>query len=80
MPGRRDIAELRLGRVYFDAKSNNPIRSESLLRSITNITIYKGLSRPVTSPRRPIDPLVLLTRTVNGTGHTGPSEFCATSI
>jgi hypothetical protein len=21
-----------------------------------------------------------LTRTVNGTGHTGPSEFCATSI
>ena len=22
----------------------------------------------------------LLTRTVNGTGHTGPSEFCATSI
>ena len=22
----------------------------------------------------------ILTRTVNGTGHTGPSEFCATSI
>ena len=22
----------------------------------------------------------LLPRTVNGTGHTGPSEFCATSI
>ena len=21
-----------------------------------------------------------MTRTVNGTGHTGPSEFCATSI
>ena len=21
-----------------------------------------------------------VTRTVNGTGHTGPSEFCATSI
>ena len=25
-------------------------------------------------PRRPVP------RTVNGTGHTGPSEFCATSI
>ena len=24
--------------------------------------------------------LVPVTRTVNGTGHTGPSEFCATSI
>ena len=24
--------------------------------------------------------LVLMPRTVNGTGHTGPSEFCATSI
>ncbi len=23
---------------------------------------------------------LLLPRTVNGTGHTGPSEFCATSI
>ena len=22
----------------------------------------------------------VMTRTVNGTGHTGPSEFCATSI
>jgi len=25
-------------------------------------------------------PAVQLPRTVNGTGHTGPSEFCATSI
>ena len=25
-------------------------------------------------------PLVNLPRTVNGTGHTGPSEFCATSL
>ena len=24
--------------------------------------------------------MISLTRTVNGTGHTGPSEFCATSI
>ena len=24
--------------------------------------------------------MAYLTRTVNGTGHTGPSEFCATSI
>ena len=23
---------------------------------------------------------LMVTRTVNGTGHTGPSEFCATSI
>ena len=28
--------------------------------------------------RRPAS--IVLTRTVNGTGHTGPSEFCATSI
>ena len=25
-------------------------------------------------------PTGAVTRTVNGTGHTGPSEFCATSI
>ena len=30
--------------------------------------------------RRPAAPRVDLPRTVNGTGHTGPSEFCATSI
>ena len=24
--------------------------------------------------------VILVPRTVNGTGHTGPSEFCATSI
>ena len=27
-----------------------------------------------------LDHLGLVPRTVNGTGHTGPSEFCATSI
>jgi len=27
-----------------------------------------------------VSPLASLPRTVNGTGHTGPSEFCATSI
>ena len=27
-----------------------------------------------------LEAVVRLPRTVNGTGHTGPSEFCATSI
>ena len=31
-----------------------------------------GVTFPINSLRMP--------RTVNGTGHTGPSEFCATSI
>ena len=32
------------------------------------------------TPAPAVTPTDALTRTVNGTGHTGPSEFCATSI
>jgi hypothetical protein len=40
-------------------------------------------ARPRVQPRPPAsdeDLLWAMPRTVNGTGHTGPSEFCATSI
>ena len=35
-----------------------------------SITLFAALARAV----------LTMPRTVNGTGHTGPSEFCATSI
>ena len=41
------------------------------------VELNKGLSDAWDSY---YDGSVQMTRTVNGTGHTGPSEFCATSI
>ena len=42
----------------------------------------KSFTTPAASAPAPAPPRsqVPLPRTVNGTGHTGPSEFCATSI
>ena len=35
---------------------------------------------PLVAPGGGAPPVAPVPRTVNGTGHTGPSEFCATSI
>ena len=55
----------------------------SLLPLISKVTASPALN-VVSLPLSSVLPLPLtekpVTRTVNGTGHTGPSEFCATSI
>ena len=74
--------------IYYGCSSmypklaSQPMKEESIL---------SGSLEPTNEPfaiakiawktlRRAIHAHLRLTRTVNGTGHTGPSEFCATSI
>ena len=54
-------------------------RARNATTSPGNLQQWKLRDQP---PARatPGTPEIALPRTVNGTGHTGPSEFCATSI
>jgi hypothetical protein len=68
--------------------STGPLRSTALDHDPPKFWIQSSLESPKhrrMRSRGPPDPRpvpegVRVTRTVNGTGHTGPSEFCATSI
>ena len=75
---------MRLGRAMATPPSAVLALSFSLLSQLSNPSHHTqhnscayGVAKhlPGPKPRPPALP-----RTVNGTGHTGPSEFCATSI
>ena len=63
--------------------AKQPDESQTSMSSLgENPPAGVGWGVMTTLARRQLSPSLLpaLTRTVNGTGHTGPSEFCATSI
>ena len=64
-PGDAAAASLTAEQVQA-LRNRNYLRADSYTRADSYGRQDSGLS--------------FLTRTVNGTGHTGPSEFCATSI
>ena len=65
-----DVASLTLD----DSQASLASMPEELWRKVTSYL------RPATTARAFVVASGSVPRTVNGTGHTGPSEFCATSI
>ena len=71
---RRGLGEL--GPFLFVVRRRAPVFGIQV-RGLGDIVFLRALldGLPLVLRRRNLVP-----RTVNGTGHTGPSEFCATSI
>ena len=58
------------------ASRSRRLELASVLQAASRLIHGYAIDAPVDRPHE----LRKLPRTVNGTGHTGPSEFCATSI
>ena len=53
---------------------------DNRIREVTALRLAMGNLGGRSELLRPVRLVEQVPRTVNGTGHTGPSEFCATSI
>ena len=72
-----DVKENHAGK-YLKIKERGDSQSNSILIPSGSIVELRDALDEAVQALESLD--VTLPRTVNGTGHTGPSEFCATSI
>ena len=72
-PTTFDVLLDDLSRITVDERGTVTAVAADLIRQVRPGDRVAGVNQG----NRPLD---VVPRTVNGTGHTGPSEFCATSI